>query len=216
MKRDKWVLIGVAAVVLTAFVVGASWYSQKESARQASLVQNERLIRPHSPTLGPTDAPVTLVEFLDPECEACGAFYPTVKAVLAEFDGKVRFVVRYMPYHKHSAYAVSALEAARNQGKYWEALETLFSHRDPASHDPAIEAKRPQVILESLERLGLDMEQLKISMTDFEHQSKLKQDQEDGQQLGVQGTPTLFINGKALPKLGHEPLREAIRAAIGG
>lgn len=213
MKRHKWLLLGVAAVLVTAFVVGASWYSEKEAARREARVRQELLIRPHSPTLGPADAPVTIVEFLDPECEACGAFYPTVKAVLAEFDGKVRLVVRYMPFHRHTAYAVSALEAARNQGKYWEALQKLFADRAVASHGHN-EENRPAEILKLLSELGLDMERLQASMQDFEHRTKLQQDEADGQALGVSGTPTLFVNGKMLTRLGHEPLREAVRAAL--
>ena len=63
--------------------------------------------------MGPDDAKVVLVEFLDPECEACRAFHPFVKQLMADYSGKIKLVVRYAPFHGSSKYVVRVLEAAR-------------------------------------------------------------------------------------------------------
>lgn len=213
MKFDKYVLLGVSALLITAFLWGARWYRDKDRAQVDAKAREgaELLVRSYSPTLGPSDAKVTIVEFFDPECEACRAFYPLVKQVLKEFNGKVRLVMRYMPFHKNSFYAASVLEAARKQGKYWEALEMMFARQPEwaSHHDP-----KPELLMGYMKTLGLDLDTLKASLQDSEPKSKIQQDQQDGTQLGVTGTPTFFVNGKVLQKLGPEELRAAIKDVL--
>jgi protein-disulfide isomerase len=171
----------------------------------------DRLIRPHSPTLGPADAPVTIVEFLDPECEACASMHPIVKKVMSEFDGRVRLVVRYMPFHGNSAYAASLLEATRDHGSYWGMLETFFLRQHEwASHG----APRPELLLEYAVLGGLDKEKWKAEAANPEFERRIRQDAEDGQALGVNRTPTFYVNGQPLARIGYEPLRDAVAAAL--
>lgn len=209
MKRDKYILLAIFAVVIALFVLGANWYRSYEEKRSASLTSNnaEPLVRSYSPVLGPAEAKVTVVEFLDPECESCAAFFPVVKKVMSEYNGKVRLVVRYLPLHPNSAFAVGILEGARKQGKFWEALEMLFVRQaEWASHHQP----RPELIMGYMRDLGLDLDQLKSSIQDSEHRNRLLQDQADGAQLKVTRTPTFFVNGKELLRLGYEDLRLAI------
>src|SRR5690606_3339619 len=141
---------------------------------------SESLVRPHSPKLGPDEARVQLVEFLDPECESCRAFHPVVKQLLGEFDGQVQLVIRYMPFHGNSAYAASVLEAARLQGKYWEALDLLFAHQPEwgSHHQP-----RPELILEYMKTLDLDMAKLETDIQNPNFQWRIDQDMQDGEAL---------------------------------
>ena len=81
----------------------------------------------HSPTYGKADAPVTIVEFIDPACETCRAFYPMVKAMIAANPDKIRLVLRYAPFHNGSDKVVVVLEAARKQRLFWPALERLLA-----------------------------------------------------------------------------------------
>ena len=171
----------------------------------------ELLARPHSPVKGPAEAPVTIVEFLDPECESCRAMHPILEAVLEEYAGRVRLVVRYMPLHGSSVYAASVLEEARSLGKYDQALSILFeqqpiwgSHSNP----------RPELIPGYLSTIGIAPERLQPDTVIAEHSWKIRQDESDGRQLGVRGTPTFFVNGKLLPRLGYGPLKQAIEAAL--
>lgn len=210
MKKDKYLIFGVVAIAIVVFFFVARWYKGKEAQRVEGIASanQELLIRPYSPRRGPDNAPVTIVEFFDPECEACRNFYPAVERVIKEFDGKVVLVLRYMTFHKNSAYAVSVLEAARKQGKYWEALDTLFAQQPNwASH----EAPKPELILGYLGGIGLDVEKLKSSMQDAEIGSRILQDSADGRSLGVTRTPTFFVNGKQLTDLGYESLRAAVK-----
>ena len=213
MRFSKGVLAVIAAALVAAFVLAAVLYRGQE-AQQASATASanaDRLIRPHSPTLGPADAPVTIVEFLDPECEACAAMHPVVKRVMSEFDGRVRLVVRYMPFHGNSAYAATLLEATRAHGSYWGMLETfLIRQHEWTSHG----APRPELLLEYAVLGGLDKEKWKAEAANPEFQQRIRQDAEDGKALGVARTPTFFVNGQPLAQIGYEPLRAAVAAAL--
>lgn len=213
MTFSKGVLGATASVLVAAFVAGAIWYRREESRKSAEAAagNQERLVRDYSPTLGPPAAPVTIVEFLDPECEACRAMHPVVKQVLEDFDGRVRLVVRYMPFHQNSATAAGLLEASRADGKYWDVLETFFLRQPEwASHH----APRPELLYEYAVLVGLDQAKWKADAANPEWQRRVQQDAEDGKALGVTHTPTLFVNGEKLRQLGYEPLRAAVEAAL--
>lgn len=172
------------------------------------------LVRDDSPTLGPADAPVTLVEFLDPECESCRAFYPIVKEVMEDYDGQVRLVVRYIPGHANSALAAIALEAAREQDetKYWEMLELLFE-RQPEwgeQQDP-----QPQAFLDAAAAVGFDVGPIQAAM-DAGDTSMVERDLADALAVDVRGTPTFFVNGTLVSDMSPEGLRAAIDAALAG
>lgn len=209
MKVSKPLLAGVAVVLVAAFVFGASWYRGRESTPADE--SGAQLVRPYSITQGPADAPVTIVEFFDPECESCRAMYPIVKQVMAEFDGRVRLVIRYMPLHQNSTHAATLLEAARAQNKYWEYLEIVMLRQPEwASHS----APRPDLLMTYAPMAGLDVEQLRLAATNPELTSRIQQDEADGIALGANRTPTFFINGRVLPRLGYAPLRSAVEAEL--
>jgi len=213
MKINNYVMGGVAVALVAAFAITANWYRSGETAdaERTAAQAPDRLVRPHSPTLGPANAPVTLVEFLDPECEACGAMHPIVKQLMREFDGRLRLVVRYTTFHQNSAYAASLLEGAREQDKFWELLDVFFARQPEwASHD----APRPDLLATYARSLGLDLTRMGAVGTSAETQRRVTQDAEDGSALGVTRTPTFFVNGKPLLEIGYEPVRAAIEAAL--
>jgi protein-disulfide isomerase len=213
------VLAAVAALLVAAFVVAARLHrggqeqERQAAAARAPAVDAERLVRPDSPSRGPLDAPVTVVEFLDPECEACRAMAPLVERVLAAYPGRVRLVVRYLPLHANSGVAVRALEAAAEQGRYWEMLDALFRNQPVwGSH----QSPRPDLIPTYAEEIGLDMDAFRRSVEGIKHQAKLDRDRADAEALGVRATPTFFVNGRPLAQLGEEPLRRAVEEALAG
>jgi protein-disulfide isomerase len=225
MKKEVKILGAIVIVAIIAAVIGASYYrSSVQSERVTSgnsssnsnkpQISMEQLVRPDSPTLGPADAKVTIVEFLDPECESCAAFSPVVKKILKEYDGKIRLVVRYMPLHPNSLSAATFTEAAGEQGKYWEAQELLFQkqrewgtkHGANAGPPADINALFKQYAAE----LGLDINKMNAAFAENKYKAKTERDKKDGEMLGVRQTPTLFVNGRKLARLYESDLKALI------
>lgn len=227
MRKEIKILALIAVVVVIATVFGVKYYREsKQGERRETTTADNRLVRPDSPSLGPADAPVTLVEFLDPECESCGAFAPVVKKILKDYDGKVRLVVRYMPFHPNSRLAAAYTEAAGEQGKYWEMQELLFRRQSEwgeiHGHGPQVEtaAERREPAPVLFERfaseLGLDVARVREAVAQNRHAAKVERDMRDGQSLGVAKTPTFFVNGRMLMRFSQQDLRALIEEELKG
>ena len=222
MRKEIKILGVIAVVVVITAIVGANYYRSSIQSERITTGGNpnkpqispEQLVRPDSPTLGAPDAPVTIVEFLDPECESCRTFNPTVKKLLKDYDGKVRLVVRYMPLHPNSLSAATFTEAAGEQGKYWQAQEMLFQkqpewgtkHGPSPGGQPDINALFKKYAAE----LGLDSNKMDSVFAQNKYAAKLERDKKDGQSLGVRQTPTLFVNGRKLARLYESDLKSLI------
>lgn len=213
MKNKKLILICSSLVLVAFFALAASMYKNYENKRLGFLSQEnvQLFIRDYSPQYGNKDAKVYVTEFLDPECESCREVYSDVKKLLKDYEGKVKLVVRYAAFHQNSTIAISALEASRKQGKYWESLELLFKYQPSWGdhHNP-----QPNLIFEYLPQVGINIEQLKEDMKDIEIQKIIEQDNADLRELKVRGTPTFFVNGKPLEQFGLEYLKQAIDQEI--
>ena len=216
----KGTIFAIAVVLLGLLFAGAAqmYRSQQAQAAAAAAAKNmQSLVRMHSPSLGRADAPVHIVEFLDPACETCAAFYPMVKQLMAAQRESIRLTVRYAPLHRGSDEVVKALEASRKQGKFWQAVEALLaSQPDWVQHHQA----RPELIWPQLARAGLDVEQLKTDMQSPDVARAVAQDVADARTLNVTKTPEFFVNGRPLPSFGFDQLRtlidEELAAARGG
>ncbi len=112
------IFYGSAILMILVFVAGWFTYNKLEADKLGELARqsNSLFMRPHSPTYGSLGARVLIVEFFDPSCETCRAFYPAVKGLVDANPGKVQLVIRYAPFHEGSDTAVRILEAARLQG----------------------------------------------------------------------------------------------------
>ena len=133
MNAKKLAVAGILIVVSAVFVAGVLLYQKRTQRAQESTAtaESSRLVRMHSPVLGPQNAPVTIVEFFDPACETCRAFYPLVKELMARHPRDVRLVVRYAPLHQGSDQLVKMLEAAKRQGKFLPLLEAVLQASPP-------------------------------------------------------------------------------------
>ncbi len=222
MRKEVKILAAVAIVVIIAAFVGANYYRKSIQSERVTTGSNsnkpqlnpEQLVRSDSPTLGAADAPVTIVEFLDPECESCRAFNPTVKKILKDYEGKVRLVVRYMPLHPNSVSAATFTEAAGEQGKYWQAQDMLFQKQPEwgTKHGPSPGAPADinALFRKYAMELGLDMDKMDGAFAENRYAAKLERDKKDGQSLGVRQTPTLFVNGRKLARLYESDLKSLI------
>jgi protein-disulfide isomerase len=211
--KQRTIFIAALVVLALAFVFGIQMYGsrQAEQATQGGAPNQEALVRFHSPSLGPANAPVQVVEFLDPACEGCRAFYPFVKDLMAAYPDDVRLTVRYAPFHRGSDDFVRVLEAARKQGKYWETLEALFIHQPQWTRDHTAVLDLAWPVLESV---GLDLVQLKQDMQSPEIDKILQQDYADLKALNVNQTPEFFVNGRPLPSFGAEELQHLVEEEV--
>ena len=212
---NKSIVISVLTFGIAIFAALIWFETRPPSVAQPNSVQHEfaeELIRSYSPNLGPEEAPVTIVEFFDPACEACRAFHPIVKSILAEHDGAVRVVLRYTPFHgEGSEEAIRVLEAARMQGVFEPVLEALLEYQPRwASHG----APAPGLILGIAEQAGLDAEAAKTQMMAPQTVGVLNQDRADVETVGVRQTPTFFVNGKPLDPFGADELRALVAAEV--
>lgn len=210
MKKNIIFLVGVIAVVAGIFAFMRTQYREQKQDT-VNTKASEHLIRDNHASIGDPSAKVTLVEFLDPECEACAAVDPTIKGLVKEFEGKVYFVVRYMPLHKNSMLAAAALEETRASGKYFQALSTLFYAQPQwaSHHDP-----KPELIAVILKKLDIDIMDIKPADLIEKHRAHIERDQADGKALGVVGTPTLFINGQIVDDMSYQGLKARIQGLL--
>ncbi len=207
---QKKLIFGAALALLLALLAASAWWYLAANKAPAS-AEHSALVRPHSPSLGPADAAVVIVEFFDPACGTCRTFYPMVKQLMAEQSGRIRLVLRYAPFHKGSDRVVAVLAGAHRQGKFWPVLEALLESQDDWASDHVAKVER---VWSHLEGLGLNLEQLAFDMTAPELQQAIAQDMADANTLGVAQTPEYFVNGKPLPEFGFTQLKQLVESEL--
>ncbi|MFJ3620537.1 DsbA family protein [Streptomyces iakyrus] len=158
----------------------------------------------------PKQSELTVVEFLDFECEACGAYYPVVEKLRKEYGDRVTFVARYfpMPGHRNAEPAARAAEAAARQGKFEEMYSKLFTTQKEWGES---QEWKESVFRGYAEEIGLNMKKFDADLTDPETAGRVQYDQRDGVGLGVQGTPTFFLDGtKIQPPASYKEFKALI------
>lgn len=211
--KQKTLFLVASILLLVGFAAGMFIYNQQqqEAANQLAAANRAALLRMHAPSLGKADAPVVIVEFLDPACETCAAFYPRVKELMAAHPDKIRLVLRYAPFHPGSDKVVAVLEAARRQDKFWPALEALLANQNGWTQNHTAYADRTWKYLDGL---GLNMEQMAFDITAPEIAGVIEQDLADARSLKVTKTPEFFVNGKPLPSFGFAQLQALVEQAL--
>jgi Na+/H+ antiporter NhaA len=156
---------------------------------------------------GPTEGPVTVVEYGDFECPYCGRAEPVVRELLGDF-ADVRYVWRHLPLsdvHPNAQLAAEAAEAAAHQDAFWEMHDLLLDHQDDL---------QPRDLLAYAERLGLDLERFRDDLSEQAGASRVEEDVDSADRSGVTGTPTFFINERRHDgAYDLETLSAAVRAA---
>lgn len=209
MNRRTTITAGV--LIALGLATASLLYNQSSTGQRDEAMAQDAgaLVRPHSPVIGPADAPVTIVEFFDPACEGCRAFHPIVKELMAEYPDDVRLVLRYVLFHRSSDEAARILESARKQGVYLPVLEAIFAAQPRWHGDPQAAAA-----WEAAKAAGLDVERAREQITGRDITAVLEQDTADAKALGIPHTPTFYVNGKALPSFGPEQLRALVRSEV--
>jgi len=168
----------------------------------------EQVSADNDPATGPTDAPVTVIMFSDFQCSACAATHPILKKVIAEYEGKVRLVVRDFPLesiHENALVAARAAAAANAQGKFFELIDILYNRQD---------ALDVASLKKYAAEIGLNAAQFEIDFNSPQTAAEIRKDIADGEALGINSTPTIFVNGRRVRHLSLDGLRAAIERAL--
>ncbi|HLY17376.1 MAG TPA: thioredoxin domain-containing protein [Bryobacteraceae bacterium] len=189
---------GLAGVIIASLKAGKSEkdaLADAEASRFAHAPEHKLLEDPieiptaGAPMTGPANAPITLVEFSDFQCPYCTLATPQLQAVLKAYPTQVKLIFKEFPLDMHSqaAFAAAAAVAAQKQGKFWPMHDALF-----ASH---ADLRRPTV-LALASAIGLDVKRFESDVDSAEVRKAVARDLEDGSNVGVMSTPTLFIDGQ--------------------
>ena len=212
----KATLIAVAVAVVLLIVGIVYAITQRAPASDPSEGGAPQAVRADSHVLdeGGADA-VTVVEFLDFECEACGAFYPIVEDLRTTYAGEITYVVRYFPLpgHVNSTQAALAAEAAAQQDRFEEMYHRLFETQAQWGENTE---ETPAVFRGFAEELGLDMAAYDAAIADPATRERVESDKSDGETLGVSSTPSFFIDGEPVPLQEWDDLEQAIEKAVNG
>lgn len=186
LSSESKVFLGIIAA--TALIIGVAVLAVSRPAKPLS---RETLLPPTAVTRGNPNASVYLVEFSDFQCPACKTAKPTVDAIVSQYIDRLVFAYRHFPLDKHAfaQKAAEAAEAAGAQGKFWEMYDLLFENQDELS-----DAK----IVVLAQELSLDMDRFTQDLDNGVFRDKVMRDRNDAAALGVNATPTFFLNGVEL------------------
>jgi len=162
-------------------------------------------VAPTGPTRGPTDAPVTIIEFADFQCPYCGRMAPVLRQLLARYPHEVRVVYRAFPLddiHQDAMHAAVAGVCAAEQGKFWELHDALFADQSAISD---------QAVMNTAKRIGIKPQPFANCLLSAKAHQSVQKDIKAGNEAGVTGTPGMFINGRFYD--GFIPL-ETISAVV--
>jgi len=207
-------LVAAAVGVLVLVALAATFLYERDETPSAQTGVDERsaaLESALSPTIGPPNAKVHIIEFLDPACETCAMFYPMVKSWMKEVPDQIRLTVRHVAFHAGSEHAVKILEASRKQDKYWQTLEALLASQQQWVQNHTV---MPDRILPAIASVGLDVAQLEADMNSVEVLQRMEKDKKDSIVLKVAATPEYFVNGRPLPSFGQQQLANLVREEL--
>lgn len=207
ITSETRITIGLLAATVL-IIMGGAWLAGQGSTdegRVTPVAQMDRLVRGGSAVLGAQEAAVTVVEFGDFQCPACGALHRVLQPVRRSgIDQSVRFVFRQfpLPQHDQAQLAAEASLAAGAQGKFWGYHDLLFDNQEALTRGD---------LERYAEQLGLDMAAFRAALDEGKYREAVQQDVNDGRALGVKATPTVYINGT---QYTGQYVAEELQAAI--
>ncbi len=223
--RNKVFIIVILATALLLFG-GIFLFSKGGNSNVSTNIVNSSLLVPQNAieTSGfvngnylpaSSSASVTLVEFGDYECPACGVYSPFVQQLLTDFAGKINYVFRNYPLSQHTNALISsyAVEAAGLQGKYWQMHEKMYSAQSDWSNlsDPT------SVFIGYAKDLSLDTNQFSSDINSSTVKNMVQNDTNDGNTIGITETPTFYLNGQKITLAGsYDQLKSLIESALAG
>jgi protein-disulfide isomerase len=211
MTGEVKVLIGAGVVTLALFIGGIVMLTKNSSTSTPQTIDPAVLMREGSFRAGPTEPKVTLIEFSDYQCPFCARAQTVADELIAKYPDQLLFVYRHFPLsqHKNAVPAAEAAEAAGEQGKFWEMSNLLFEKQTEWS-----ESSDPLPIFQQYaQELELNLDQFNTVMGEHTYQAKILQGVADGNTIGVDSTPTFYINGEKFTS-AYNALPAAIEAKL--
>lgn len=199
------VILGMVLLVVMLAKLGTSTAPVTTLAPAVSTVDHKK---------GAENPKVTLVEYSDFQCPACGQYYTMLKELVQEFPNDVTIVYRHYPLkqiHKNAEKAAQAAEAAAKQGKFWDTHDILFNTQSVWS-----ELEKPEEQFEKYaQSLGLNIEQFKKDLVSAEVVEKVRNDESSASSMNLRGTPTFFLNNTLIPNpQSYEQLKAVVSEKI--
>jgi len=211
-KEDKGCRRSVSALRYVAHLVGNGFTDSEVSE---SLAKRYRPVTPKkidvadAPVKGPAGAKITLIEFADYECPHCKRFQPVLRQIVDEFHGDVKLYFKHypLPQHTNARLAAEGAVAAQKQGKFWQYQEKLWDHQDDLG---------PAEIEKAAKETGLDLTKFRKDLASDPVKAKVSKDHDEGATIGLQATPTLYIDGREYTDgRDADSLREWIKDELG-
>ncbi len=217
MSKEAKILIGVAGAVILGGILLAV-FANPQPKEPGAPVDTNSLIREHNYVLGSRDAKVTIVEFADYQCPACKSANPILKRLMEEYKDNpdVALVFKNFPLdsiHPNARIAAEAAEAAGEQGKYWEMNDLLFVNQEQWASNPS----PIDLLVNYAQQIGVaNIDQFRESVQIRKYNEIISADLADGQSLGVNSTPTIYINGAKMESYQYDLLKAKIEAELAG
>lgn len=207
--ETKWLGIILIATVVLLFG-GVFLLSRGGSSKDIAGVNVSQIDYAKGQKIGSDSAKVKLVEFSDFQCPACQAAEPVLKQVLSKYPNDLQFIYRHfpLPQHAYGRQAAAYAEAAGEQGKFWEMHDKLFETQTEWSNLSDKDATA--FFLNLAVQLGLDENKVKQAVAENTFNSKIDSDLAEGRSLGVNSTPTFFVNGRKLNLQKFDDLSNAV------
>lgn len=185
-----------AFIVIIGLIIWGMVAAQNKESKSSALIPLPTEITSADHVLGTSTAPVTLVEYGDFQCPACGQYFPIVERVLASSTNPIRFVFRHFPLTQHANAIPASLasEAAGAQGKFFDMYRKLYYTQSEWS-----ELSKPETVFEKYAaELNLDVAKFSADVKSEALMNVVLTDYKSGTKAGINATPTFFVNGKQI------------------
>lgn len=217
MSTEIKILTGISLATI-AIVIGAAFFfggtQGPKEEKKLTKEELQKLVTKDSHRIGDKKAPISIVEFGDYQCPACGAAHSVVNKILKEYQGKISYVFRHFPLsqHQNAEVAAEAAESAGAQGKFFEMHNLLYDKQQEWSED-----NNPvdNYFVGYAKTLELDVDKFKKDIEANAYKKTIQQGISAGNALGLTATPTFFINDeKVTGGLPYNQFKEKIDAAL--
>jgi protein-disulfide isomerase len=192
MTGETKTILGLIVATLVLLIGGILFLSKSETSKP-QVTDQSLLVREDSNKISTPSAKLTVVEFGDYQCPACGAAHPIVKQILNDYKDKINFVYRHFAFlGQESSWAAEAAECAGEQGKFWEYHNYLYENQKGENQGTFSKDNLKNIATS----LKLDTDKFKACFETGKYTQKVLNDRADGGALGINSTPTFFIDGE--------------------